>query len=89
MGGGRGDGGAGDGEEGASSQVDVPDPDTANNTKEKATKRQVMEECNLLIQEFLQRNQLVKTCKEFQKECSELQLPLPKIISGKLHGRFF
>jgi hypothetical protein len=52
-------------------------------------KRMVMEECNLLIQEFLQRNQLARTCKEFQKECTELQLPLPKIMNGKWNKSFF
>ena len=56
----------------------------SSSSKEGKNKRQVLEECNLLVQEYLQRNQLVRTCKEFQKECSELQLPLPKIISGEI-----
>ena len=70
-------------------QLAEPSGDKMNNnasssSKEGKNKRQVLEECNLLVQEYLQRNQLVRTCKEFQKECSELQLPLPKIISGEI-----
>ena len=48
------------------------------------TRRQVLEECNSYIKEYLERNQLLRTTREFERECAELRLPLPKILSGKV-----
>ena len=56
------------------------------NVQEEAVrdKRGLLEECNSYIKEYLERNQLLRTTKEFERECSELRLPLPRIINGSV-----
>ena len=48
-------------------------------------RKSLLQECNSYIKEYLERNQLLRTTREFERECSELQLPLPRIISGSSH----
>ena len=44
----------------------------------------VLEECNSFIKEYLDRNLLLRTAREFERECRELQLPLPRVLPGKV-----
>jgi hypothetical protein len=42
----------------------------------------ILEECNSFIKEYLERNQLLRTSREFERECRELHLPLPRVLPG-------
>ena len=42
----------------------------------------ILEECNSFIKEYLDRNQLLRTSREFERECKEQHLPLPRVLQG-------
>jgi hypothetical protein len=47
----------------------------------------ILEECNSFIKEYLERNQLLRTSREFERECREHHLPLPRVLPGTARVR--
>ena len=50
--------------------------------EETRNRQLILEECNSFIKEYLDRNQMLRTSREFERECREHHLPLPRVLPG-------
>ena len=46
----------------------------------------VIQDCNSYIKQYLEKNNLLRTCREFMRECKELEIPAPSLLNGKVEN---